>query len=134
MDARCDLGTLSTIRAISLRRRRVTESTIRLPRAVKAMRDLAAIGWGNRSRDESLGDEPVAHPCRGRGMHTEQVGEGTRVERAATGEDNQGAELRHRHIPVDADQRTRGDRHQDPRCVQHCINHVADLAAICSFL
>ena len=49
IDARCDLGTLSTILAISLRRRRVTESTTRRPRRSQRERDLAPIRRGNLS-------------------------------------------------------------------------------------
>ena len=103
-------------------------------RAVNAIADLAAIRRRDLAGDEPLGDEAVAHSRRGRADARRARRRRRRVERAATGEDNQGAELRHGHITVDADQRTRRNRHQDPRSVQHRIDDVTDLAAIRSFL
>lgn len=63
-------------------------------------------------------------------MHAESVGERTRIEPAATRENDQSPKLRQRHITVDVDKRTCGDRDQDPRRTQHPIDDFADLAAI----
>ena len=93
-------------------------------------RDLATIRRRNLSADQPLGHETITHPRRGRDMHPESIGERTRIERTATREHDQSPKLRQRHITVDVNERTRGDRHQDPRRTQHPIDDLADLAAI----
>ena len=94
-----------------------------LPARRTCERDLTTVVGGLSACDKSLRHKPIAHSCDRRGVDSERAGERPARLRTPTRQDHERPVLGERHIGVNPDQRTRGDRNEDTRCAEHRVHN-----------